>query len=258
LTGLVAVRQHVPRVVGAFASVSPFLASFMLVAAIFAESAGFGTIRVHPFGIVVTLASLGPSIAIGVVVTAIRTVATAGTTAVAAAGATPGTASGPSTTTAASRDSIAIVSGLELVAEEVLDALAVSSAQSARARSLRTRLRAHALALVVLVARLLTTVISRAVFGTAVHDIHDTLVRVSQMLLSPNRKLEILISGDDGHPSVVGEGIRPVMHDRTIVIGHAKWPRVCHLVEIESLARLDVLQLDDKSIVTVNTTLLVM
>ena len=56
MTGLVAVRQHVPRVVGAFASVSPFLASFMLVAAIFAESAGFGTIRVHPFGIVVTLA----------------------------------------------------------------------------------------------------------------------------------------------------------------------------------------------------------
>jgi len=256
LTGLVAVRQHVPRVVSAFASIGPFLASFMLVAAIFAKSAGFGTIWVHPLGIVVTLASLGPSVAIGVVVTAIRTVAAA--TAVTTASAATGTASSSSTTSIASRDSIAIVSGLELVAEEVLDALAVSSAQSARARSLRTRLRAHALAFVVLVARLLATVISRAVFGTAVHDIHDALIRVCQMLLSPDRKLEILISGDDGHPSVVGEGIRPVMHDRTIVIGHAKWPRVCHLVEIESLARLDVLQLDDKSIVTVHTTLLVM
>jgi len=232
----------------------------VFVSAIVAESAGFWAVGKHPSGVVVALASLRPSVAVGVFVKAVGSVTAVAAIAAAIAATSAATAclTAAAATAAAGGYSIAVISGLEFISEEILDSLAVSAAESAGAGSLGAGLGADALALVVLIAGFLAAGVGRAVLGAAVHDVHDPLVGVSQVLLSTDGELEVLISGDDSHLSVVREGVRSVVHNGAIIVGHSKWTRVCHFVEIESLTRFHVLQLDDECIIAVDAALLVM
>ena len=53
-------RIHVPRILGTFSSISPLFASVVLVAAVFAETARFGTIGDHVTTVVVTFSFGSP------------------------------------------------------------------------------------------------------------------------------------------------------------------------------------------------------
>jgi len=54
-------RVHVPRILGTFSSIGPFFASVVLIAAVFAETARFGTIGDHVSAAVVAFSSGSPS-----------------------------------------------------------------------------------------------------------------------------------------------------------------------------------------------------
>ena len=97
-----------------------------------------------------------------------------------------------SSTTGARRDAIAIVPSLESVAQKVFDPLTIAGAEPRRARPFRTWLRADALALVVLVARFFAVGVGGAMLGATIHDVHDSLVGVSQVFLGPDGKLKVL------------------------------------------------------------------
>ena len=72
-------REHVPGVILTFASVGPLLASLMLVTAVVAIPAGFGTIGDHVAGILGAFASVRPFLATRVRVHAILSFAAAAT-----------------------------------------------------------------------------------------------------------------------------------------------------------------------------------
>jgi len=198
-------RKHVPRVFVAFPSIGPFLTSFVLVATIVAKSTRFGAVGDHVTRAVVALAIGGPTLAIGVFVAAVGPMTSLSTTTTAATTC--------SSTTGARRDAIAIVPSLESVAQKVFDPLTIAGAELRRARPFRTWLRADALTLVVLVARLFAVGVGGAMLGATIHDVHDSLVGVSQVLLGPDGKLKVLISSDHSHSSVVGKGIWSIVHN---------------------------------------------
>lgn len=109
----------------------------------------------------------------------------------------------------------------------------------------------------VLVARLLAGFVLGAVIGASVHDVDDALVGVRQLLLSTNRELVVLISGKNGHFAVVRKGIRTVMHDRAVIIRHSKCTSASLLIKIKPHVTLDIVELNDKSFVSILTALFV-
>jgi len=174
----------------------------VLVAAIVAKSTRFGAVGDHVTRALVALAVGGPTLAIGVFIAAVGSVTSLSTSTTAAAAATT-TTTCSSAAARARRDAIAIVSSFESVAQEIFNTLTIAGAESRRARPFRTRLRADALAFVVLVARLFAVGVGGTMLGATVHDVHDSLVGVGQVFLSPDGKLKVLISGNHCHSSIV-------------------------------------------------------
>jgi len=252
LTSLVTMGQHVPRVVTALSSSRPFLTSFVFIAAVITETARLGTVWNHPFRVVVAFATGGPRVAFIVFVTTVGTVPFVPSTATTSATTRLPTSSG------SFADSVSVVTRLQPVSEVIFDSLALPGIESGGAGSLRTRLRADALALVVLVAGLLAGGVFGAVVGATVHYVNDAFIRESQVLLGTDRKLVILVSGDNGHFPIVGKRVGAVVHDRAVVIRHSKWSGSRHLVEVESHASFDILKLNNKCFISVYATLLVM
>ena len=66
--------HRVPRNTHPILAFPMYLASLVFVSAIVAESAGFRAVGKHPSGVVVALASLRPSVAVGVFVKAVGSV----------------------------------------------------------------------------------------------------------------------------------------------------------------------------------------
>jgi len=158
---LVTVREHIPRVVGALSSVSPFLASGILIGAVVAESAGLRTIWDHIATVSAAFSTVSPSLTRSVFVNA---VGTGGTTAgLTTTGLTTTSTTSTSGTTTAARDavcfSVPITFGL---------------GSSAFARNFATfSFLALALTLVIHVTRRFTFGLSRAMSVAFVHQIDD-------------------------------------------------------------------------------------
>jgi len=153
---------------------------------------------------------------------------------------------------------ISIISRLKFVSEIVFDSLTISCAESRGARSFWTWLRTYALTFVILVTRLFAIGVGGTMLGATVHVVDDPLIGVGQVLFSSDGKLEILISGDDRHFSVVRKGIWTIMHDGAVVIWHSKIARASLFVKVESHIAFNILKLNNECVITVRTTLLVM
>jgi len=251
LASFVAVGEHVPGISFAFSAVSPLLASIMFVPAVVAKSARLGAVGEHVSGVLLAFAVGRPAVAFGVLVLAIRPVSIS-------AAATAAVTAARFSTAVARWHAVAVVSRLQFVSEIVFDATAFAGAEPGAAGALGAGLGTDAGALVVLVARLLTGRVGGAVRVAAVHHVHDSLVRVGQMLFVADRELKILISGEDRHFIVVGEGPRAVVHDGAVIVRHPKGTRSLLLVKVEPLFPLNIVQLNDESLVSVQAALLVM
>jgi len=261
LTSLVAVWQHVPRVFLAFSSIGPFLTSLILIAAVFAKPASFGTVRNHVMRVVVAFSSICPLLTSIVMVEAVLSSATA---AAAAAGGfgrfrsvgRPGAAAVATSGTAA----VAEIARDEGVSQNTTIVGASPRTVNTRARFLGARRWAFAFALMVDVAGFLASLILLAVRIAFVHNVDDFGVGEVQSRVRPvtDAALVVLITGYDGEPAVGGERFPAIVHDGAVIVRHSKVESPSFYVKVVSVGTRYVFEENLEGGVTVCATLLVM